>query len=63
LKLWKYVSIASTSAAITGVVISLVVQDFNMTLYYSILMVVIIYRHIGNYKNIKNGIEPTVSWI
>lgn len=63
LKLWKYVSIASTSAAITGVVISLVVQDFNMTLYYSILMVIIIYRHIGNYKNIKNGIEPTVSWI
>lgn len=63
LKLWKYVSVASTAAALTGVLVAIIVKDYQMLLYFGMLLLLIIYRHQQNYKNIKQGIEPKVSWI
>ncbi|MEC9484364.1 MAG: glycerol-3-phosphate 1-O-acyltransferase PlsY [Candidatus Izemoplasma sp.] len=63
LKLWKYVSLASTAAAVTAVLIALVVQDYQMLLYFGLLMLLIMFRHKKNYHNISQGIEPKVSWI
>ncbi len=63
LKLWKYVSLASTAAAVTGVIVAIIVQDYQMLLYFGLLMILIMYRHKKNYQNIRQGIEPKVSWI
>lgn len=63
LKATKYVSLASTAAGVTGLIVALIWGDFEAAIYYALLVVIITYRHKSNYKNIRNGIEPKVSWI
>lgn len=63
LKTTKYVSLASTAAGVTGLLVALIWGEFNAAFYYAILLLIITYRHQTNYKNIKNGIEPKVTWI
>lgn len=63
LKFTKYVSLASTSYGIGLIIISLVIQDYNMLLYTGLTSLLIIYRHKSNYKNILNKVEPQISWL
>lgn len=67
LKIWKYVSIASTGSVVTLVIIGSVVgftgNGWDMTIYALILLLLVAYRHKKNFNNIKNGVEPKVSWI
>ena len=63
LKIWKFVSVASNSALLTLVTIGLVTMDWDIVLYGSILFVIVLIRHRSNFKNIKNGVEPKVTWI
>jgi len=63
LKLSKYVSISSTMYAIGLVISALIIQDYEMLIYVSFLALLIFYRHISNYKNLVNKVEPKVTWI
>jgi glycerol-3-phosphate acyltransferase PlsY len=63
LKLTRYVSLGSTSYGIGLIVIALVIQDYQMLLYASLIALLIFYRHITNYKNIKNKVEPKINWM
>lgn len=63
LKFCKYVSVASTSAVITAVIIGLVTKDFEMAMWTAILLALVTFRHKKNFNNIKKGIEPKVKWI
>ncbi len=63
LKIWKYVSVASTVAVFSTVIIGLVMTDWSMVLYSSLLFLLVAYRHQSNYKNIINKTESKVSWI
>ena len=63
LKVIKYVSIASTVAGLTIVVVSLIARDYTTTLYCVTFSLLIIFRHKKNYQNIKNHVEPKVTWI
>ena len=63
LKIWKYVSVASTSALVAVVLIGLITQDWNMAMYSSMLFLLVLWRHKKNFENIKNGVEPKVKWI
>ena len=67
LRIWKYVSVSSASSVfavfIIGLVIGFTTSDWNMPIYMSLLLLLVIFRHKKNFSNIKNGIEPKVSWI
>ena len=63
LKITKFVSIGSTSYAFGLIIIALVVQDYEMLLYVSLSALLIIYRHRSNYANIKNKVEPKITWM
>lgn len=63
LKATKYVSLGSTSIALLIVIISLFIRDYNMLFYGTLTMILIVYRHKSNFKNIYNKIEPKVTWI
>jgi glycerol-3-phosphate acyltransferase PlsY len=67
LKLWKYVSVSSTASVATAVLIGVVVgfldSEWSMAIYLVPLFLLVAWRHRSNFKNIKQGIEPKVSWI
>ncbi len=67
LKLFKFVSIASTLSVLTAVIIGLVVGftqgAWQMAIYMAILFALVVFRHQSNYKNIINKVEPKVTWI
>lgn len=63
LKLTKYVSLGSTSYGLGLVIIAIIIQDYQMLLYTSLIALLIFYRHISNYKNLKNHVEPKISWM
>jgi glycerol-3-phosphate acyltransferase PlsY len=63
LKVFKYVSVSSTSAVITAVLVGFIFQDMNMVIYSSVLLLLVAFRHRSNFKNIRNGVEPKVKWI
>jgi glycerol-3-phosphate acyltransferase PlsY len=64
LRIWKYVSVSSASSVfavfIIGLVIGFTTSDWNMPIYMSLLLLLVIFRHKKNFSNIKNGIEPKV---
>lgn len=73
IKVTKYVSIGSTSVPIVLLIcatVSGLIQYYafpNEVLFSSIpyifvLLLLIVFRHRSNYKNISNGIEPKVKW-
>ncbi len=63
LKIWKYVSVSSTVAVFSTIIIGLVVTDWTMVFYCSLLFLLVVYRHQTNYRNIINKSESKVSWI
>ena len=63
LKVTKYVSIGSTSYAIGLVIVALVVQDYEMLFFVCLSALLIFYRHRSNYSNIKNKVEPKITWM
>ena len=63
LKMFKFVSLSSMIASLIVFTSSFTTHD---TIFISIMGLVslfIIYRHRSNWKRIKKGIEPKVSWI
>jgi glycerol-3-phosphate acyltransferase PlsY len=77
IKISKFVSIGSTSIPITMILLSIIWSLFHIQVfqpltvgniwlheipYFIFMFVLIVYRHQSNYRNIKNGIEPTVNW-
>lgn len=66
LKIWKYVSISSITSVFTAVIIGLVVgitsSEWSMFIYMIPLFLLVAWRHRSNMRNIKQGIEPKVSW-
>lgn len=67
LKIWKYVSVASTVAVLGSVIIGIILgvtgNGWDMVIYTGLLLLLVTYRHKKNFNNIRNGIEPKVSWI
>lgn len=67
LKIWKFVSISSTLSVLTAVIIGLVVGltngEWSMMIFMIPLFLLVVWRHQSNFRNIKQGIEPKVSWI
>ncbi len=62
LKITKYVSLASTSYAFGLIIISLILWDFEMLFFAALIALLILYRHRGNYRNIRNKVEPKIKW-
>ena len=67
LKTWKFVSVASTGAVFTLVVIGaingIVGNGWEITFFGFLLLLLVSFRHKKNFKNIKDGNEPKVTWI
>ena len=78
LKVWKYVSISSTTSVFAGLLIGLVVgftgsdysfldgvtsSDWSMAIAFAVLFALVVFRHKSNYRNILRKVEPKVSWI
>ncbi|QMS85899.1 glycerol-3-phosphate 1-O-acyltransferase PlsY [Candidatus Xianfuyuplasma coldseepsis] len=63
LKAFKYVSVSSTVTVFSAILIGAIFQDWSMIPYMAILFVLVVFRHRQNFKNIKQGIEPKVTWI
>ncbi len=63
LKITKYVSLASSSFALSLVIVALIIKDYNMVLYTGLSSLLIFYRHRSNYMNIANKVEPKISWL
>ncbi|CAD2075402.1 glycerol-3-phosphate 1-O-acyltransferase PlsY [Phocicoccus pinnipedialis] len=59
----KYVSLASVSASIVFLIVSLFTKDIPLIVVAVVLAVVIIVKHISNMKRIKEGTEPKVSFL
>jgi len=63
LKTTKYVSVGSTSIALTFILCALVIGDYEVLLFATLSAALIIFRHQSNYRNIKNKVEPKVKWL
>ncbi|MCP1158384.1 MULTISPECIES: glycerol-3-phosphate 1-O-acyltransferase PlsY [Bacillus] len=61
----KYVSLSSMLAAVSAVIYSLFVGEWDplLTIVVSILAFFVIYRHRANIKRIKDKTEPKISWL
>lgn len=62
LKTTKYVSLASSSAAI-GLVIGGLIFDMELVPYALFLCALVLYRHKTNFKNLRDHKEPKITWI
>lgn len=65
LRIWKYVSVSSTSAVFTALLISifyegLYLDDFGMFPFALLLFLLVAFRHQSNFKNIHNQTESKV---
>lgn len=63
LKLTKYVSVASSVAAITFVIASLFLQDWLMIILSILVAILVITKHISNFKRIKAGTEHKIKFM
>ena len=63
LKLWKMVSLSSTIISVVGILI-VFIGNYDMTtrIMFTLFGVLIIVKHIPNYKRILNGTENKVSF-
>ena len=74
LRIWKYVSVSSTTAVATGLLLGIIFAlvgqmptisgmidtGWNIAFYYGLLLCLVAFRHKKNFMNIKHGIEPKV---
>ncbi|WP_058307710.1 glycerol-3-phosphate 1-O-acyltransferase PlsY [Gracilibacillus massiliensis] len=63
LYLTKYVSLASMLTGLITIIVSVVLQEFALTIVISILTAFVIYRHQANIKRILNKTEPKIKWM
>ncbi|MBX0356336.1 glycerol-3-phosphate 1-O-acyltransferase PlsY [Halobacillus sp. Nhm2S1] len=63
LYLSKYVSLSSMISGIVGIIATLVVQDYGLTIIISLFTIFVIYRHRANIKRIVNKTEPKITWM
>ncbi|MYL71085.1 glycerol-3-phosphate 1-O-acyltransferase PlsY [Halobacillus litoralis] len=63
LYLSKYVSLSSMVSGIVGIVATLVVKDYGLTIIISLFTIFVIYRHLANIKRIINKTEPKITWM
>ncbi|MBM7580243.1 glycerol-3-phosphate 1-O-acyltransferase PlsY [Jeotgalibacillus terrae] len=64
LKLSKYVSLSSMSAALFGIIYCLVfTNDLFLTLIVGVMSIFIVIRHKDNIARIKNKTEPKIKWM
>lgn len=78
LKIWKYVSIASVTSVGAGLLVGISVgligsnyrfldgvypSTWSMAICFTILFILVIFRHRKNFNNIRNNVEPKVSFI
>lgn len=63
LKVTKFVSIASSTAAVGFVLVTIAFTDWDLLPYSIFLCLLVLYRHKSNYKNLKNKVEPKITWM
>ncbi|MEC3885973.1 glycerol-3-phosphate 1-O-acyltransferase PlsY [Halobacillus sp. HZG1] len=63
LYLSKYVSLSSMVSGIVGIIATLVVKDYGLTIIISLFTIFVIYRHLANIKRIINKTEPKITWM
>jgi glycerol-3-phosphate acyltransferase PlsY len=63
LYLSKYVSLSSMITGIVGIVATLIVKDYGLTIIVSVFTIFVIYRHRSNIKRIMNKTEPKITWM
>ncbi|MGP4075202.1 glycerol-3-phosphate 1-O-acyltransferase PlsY [Halobacillus sp. K22] len=59
----KYVSLSSMISGVAGIIATLIVQDFGLTIVISLFTLFVIYRHRSNIKRIINKTEPKITWM
>ncbi|MGR9050044.1 glycerol-3-phosphate 1-O-acyltransferase PlsY [Halobacillus faecis] len=63
LYLSKYVSLSSMVSGIVGIVATIVVKEYGLTIILSLFTIFVIYRHRANIKRIMNKTEPKITWM
>ncbi|MGP4067933.1 glycerol-3-phosphate 1-O-acyltransferase PlsY [Halobacillus sp. B29] len=59
----KYVSLSSMISGVVGIVATLIVRDFGLTIVITLFTLFVIYRHRSNIKRIINKTEPKITWM
>ncbi|MFD2925674.1 glycerol-3-phosphate 1-O-acyltransferase PlsY [Halobacillus naozhouensis] len=59
----KYVSLSSMITGIVSVVVSILFQDYGLTILIALFTLFVIYRHLANIKRIINKTEPKITWM
>ncbi|MGP4059942.1 glycerol-3-phosphate 1-O-acyltransferase PlsY [Halobacillus sp. H74] len=59
----KYVSLSSMVSGIIGIIATLIVEDYGLTLIITLFTIFVIYRHRSNIKRIINKTEPKITWM
>jgi len=63
LKTTKLVSVASSTAAVGFVLVTIAFADWGLLPYALFLCALVLYRHKSNFANIKNKVEPKITWL
>lgn len=63
LYLSKYVSLASMTSGVIGIIMTVIVQDYLLTVIITLFTIFVIYRHRANIKRIMNKTEPKITWM
>ena len=63
LKIFKYVSLSSIIAAISGVIGSIIIHDYILLAVSGIVSIILIIRHKSNIVRIFKGEEPKIKWM
>ncbi|UOR12596.1 glycerol-3-phosphate 1-O-acyltransferase PlsY [Halobacillus amylolyticus] len=59
----KYVSLSSMITGTVAVVVSILFQDYGLSILITLLTIFVIYRHLANIKRIINKTEPKITWM
>ncbi|KHE72686.1 glycerol-3-phosphate 1-O-acyltransferase PlsY [Halobacillus sp. BBL2006] len=59
----KYVSLSSMITGLVGIVATVIVKDYGLTIVVSVFTIFVIYRHRSNIKRIMNKTEPKITWM
>lgn len=63
LYLSKYVSLSSMISGIVGIIATIIVRDYGLTIIITLFTFFVIYRHRANIKRILNKTEPKITWM
>ena len=60
--IYKYSSLSSITSTLTIFIYSLFLNDFNLSIYFFILFVIVLYTHRDNLFRLREGIEKKISF-